>query len=177
MSENIQTMDEYFVAYRDACIAMMGLLEPLHRPGIDPLPDYSRYLRPPMPAQADVIAGAVKMLDEVKCGIISGEMGCGKTLMGMQAIDVHAARSARKGGRNRKYRCVVLCPDHIITKWRDEIEATIPGAQVTIFASGPAKTRTVKSSVNSRSIEANDVAACATIGPSGPGTSRPMRRT
>jgi hypothetical protein len=107
-------------------------LEPLHRPGIDSLPDFSRYMRQPMPAQADVIAAAVKMMDESP-GVIASEMGTGKTIMGAMIIDQHAARSGRKGGRNGKYRAVVLCPDHLITKWQDEIERTIPSPEVAIF--------------------------------------------
>lgn len=57
----------------------------------------------------------------------------GKTIQGMLAVHEHAVRSRHKGGSNGKYRALILCPDHLIKKWRDEIEATIPGAGVTTF--------------------------------------------
>jgi hypothetical protein len=53
--------------------------------------------------------------------------------MGMLTINQHAQRSVRKGGRNRNYRAIVLCPDHFVKKWEAELEETIPGANVTIL--------------------------------------------
>ena len=55
---------------------------------------------------------------------------CGKTLSAAVAIHEHALRSRRKGGSNGKYRAIVICPDHLISKWKNEIEDTIPGAVV-----------------------------------------------
>ena len=52
----------------------------------------------------------------------------GKTLLGMTSVFKHAQRSRNQGGFGGKFRCVVLCPDHLITKWAREIEETIPGA-------------------------------------------------
>ena len=73
------------------------------------------------------------MLDETRRGMIVAECGTGKTLMGMLTIHQHAQRSVRKGGCNGNYRAIVLCPDHLIKKWKDELEETIPGVKVTIF--------------------------------------------
>ena len=53
--------------------------------------------------------------------------------MGMLTIHQHAQRSVRKGGCNGNYSAIVLCPDHLIKKWRDELEETIPGVKVTLF--------------------------------------------
>ncbi len=53
--------------------------------------------------------------------------------MGMLTIHQHAQRSVRKGGCNGNYRAIILCPDHLIKKWRDELEETIPGVKVTLF--------------------------------------------
>ena len=80
-----------------------------------------------------MIAASIKMLDESHRGIIVGECGVGKTAIGMLAIHLHAQRSARKGGCNGNYRAIVLCPDHLIAKWRDELEETIRGVKVTVF--------------------------------------------
>ena len=109
------------------------LLQPLHVPGQDPLPDFSELFRQPFEPQAHVIAAAIKMLDETRRGMIVAECGTGKTLMGMLTIHQHAQRSVRKGGCNGNYRAIVLCPDHLIKKWRDELEETIPGVKVTMF--------------------------------------------
>ncbi len=59
----------------------------------------------------------------------------GKTWMSIFAIHEHAKRSRRKGGRNGKYRAIVICPNHLITKWCREIAETIPGAIVRRFDS------------------------------------------
>ena len=61
------------------------------------------------------------------------ECGTGKTLMGMLTIHQHAQRSVRKGGCNGNYRAIVLAPDHLAKKWRDELEETIPGVKVMLF--------------------------------------------
>jgi hypothetical protein len=57
----------------------------------------------------------------------------GKTLIGMTSIHQHAKRSGRKGGSNGRYRAIVLCPDHLISKWEREIKETIPEATIYRF--------------------------------------------
>jgi hypothetical protein len=107
-------------------------LSPLHVPGKHPLPDFS-YIpehRTPFDAQKHLIAGAVKMLDSNGAGFIIGEMGVGKTISAVIAVHEHAKRSRRQGGSGGKYRAIVICPDHLVSKWKNEIEDTIPGAVV-----------------------------------------------
>jgi hypothetical protein len=132
--DQIQTIDDYFAAFgRYHVQKATELLRPLHVPRKDPLPDFSDLNRQPFEPQAHVIAAAIKMLDETRRGIVAAECGSGKTCMGMLAIHQHAQRSARKGGCNGRYRAIVLCPDHLVKKWRDELEETIPGVKVTLF--------------------------------------------
>jgi hypothetical protein len=50
-------------------------------------------------------------------------------MMGMLTIHKHAPQPARKGCCNGDYRAIVLCPAHLIKKWQDELEATIPGVK------------------------------------------------
>ncbi len=129
----IHTIDDYFREFSHFHVRKATeLLRPLHTPGRDSLPDFSGATRQPFEGQAHVIAAAIKMLDETR-GMIIAEPGAGKTLMGMLTIHQHAQRSVRKGGRNGNYRAIVLCPDHLIKKWRAELEETIPGVKVTIF--------------------------------------------
>jgi hypothetical protein len=132
--DQIQTIDDYFAAFSHFHVRKATeLLEPLHVPGRDPLPGFSELLRQPFEPQAHVISAAIKMLDATRRGMIVSECGTGKTLMGMLTIHKHAQQSVRKGGSKGNYRAIVLCPDHLISKWRDELEETIPGVNVTVF--------------------------------------------
>jgi Type III restriction enzyme, res subunit len=132
--DQIQTIDDYFAAFSSFHVRKASeLLDPLHVPGRDPLPAFSELFRQPFEPQAHVISAAIKMLDETRRGMIVSECGTGKTLMGMLTIHKHAQQPVRKGGRKGNYRAIVLCPDHLISKWRDELEETIPGVKVTTF--------------------------------------------
>ena len=130
----ITSIDDYFATHgHHLVVKTTAALRPLHVPGTDPVPECADSLRPPFEPQAHVIAATIKMLDEVKRGIIAAEMGTGKTIIGMLSVHEHAKRSVRKGGCNGAYRALVLCPDHLIKKWRDELVATIPGVKVVTF--------------------------------------------
>ena len=130
----VETIDQYFERYGKHHVAKANkILSPLHQPGLDPLPDMSLLTRQPYEPQAHVIAAGCKMLDEVKKGIIVGQMGVGKTIIGSILVNAHASQSLNRGGRNGRYRAVILCPDHLIDKWKDEILSTIPGSKVFTF--------------------------------------------
>ena len=132
----IDTLDDYLRGYGKILgKKAVTALAPLHVPGHDPLPDFSDMLRDPFPPQKHVIAAGIKMLDEQINGFIVGTMGTGKTLIGMITIHKHAQRSRRQGGHGGKYRAIVLCPDHLIAKWKREMEETVPGAVVHTFDS------------------------------------------
>ncbi len=107
-------------------------LRPLHVPGKDPLPDFDEYQedRTPLEAQQHVAAAAIKAIDKHGAAFVIGEPGCGKTITSIAAIHEHAMRSRRKGGFGGKYRCIVLCPDTLINKWKEEIETTVPDVKV-----------------------------------------------
>ena len=107
-------------------------LYPLHVPGKDPLPDFSEYPeeRTPLEAQQHVAAGMIKCFDKHGAGFLIGEPGVGKTITSVAIVHEHAKRSRRKGGRNGRYRAVIICPDHLINKWVSEIETTILDAHV-----------------------------------------------
>jgi hypothetical protein len=96
-------------------------LHPLHVPGRDPLATPT-LMRSPFEAQAHVIEAARKALRRQKAILLVGEMGTGKTLMGMAAIHAHAA--------GRPYRALVFCPGQLVHKWEREIKGTIPAATV-----------------------------------------------
>ena len=131
---DISSMDDYLRSYGKILgkKAIESLI-PLHVPGKDDLPPFDDMVRKPFVPQQHVIASAVQMLDNVGSGFIVGEMGTGKTLIGMTTVHKHASRSVRKGGKGGRYRALVLCPDHLISKWCREIQDTIPDAIVGRF--------------------------------------------
>ncbi len=91
------TIDDYFREYSTFHVKKATeLLQPLHVPGQDPLPDFSDISRQPFEPQAHVIAAAIKMLDETRRGMIVSECGTGKTVMGMLTIHQHAQQPVRK---------------------------------------------------------------------------------
>ena len=82
------------------------------------------------PSQADRVHAVTELLidrDE-RAACINGEMGCGKTICGIATAAVLHAEGFR--------RTLVLCPPHLVYKWRREILETVPGAQVWVL-NGP----------------------------------------
>ena len=90
---------------------------PLYRPsengGVLP-----RLLRTPLGAQADAIRGAALSLKAHRGTTVVGEMGTGKTFIG-------AAAAYMAGFR----RILVICPPHLVPKWKREVEQTVPGVR------------------------------------------------
>ena len=96
-------------------------LAPLHVPEHDPLPTLD-LLRSPFAAQKHVIEAMRKALKRQKSILLVGEMGTGKSLMGLAAVHAHAD--------GRPYRALIFCPGQLVNKWEREIKETIPGAEV-----------------------------------------------
>lgn len=87
-------------------------------------------LRNPFRAQRDAIQAAVSLL--VDHGdpsvVVNGEMGTGKTMIG-----IASAWLLHYSGLPRT---LVVCPPHLVYKWRREIKQTVPDARVWIL-NGP----------------------------------------
>ena len=120
--KEIKTLEEYLLAYGP----LLGQqaersLHPLHVPGQHPLPILD-LMREPFEAQQHVIEATRQALRRQKSILVIGEMGTGKTIMGMSAIHGHAS--------GRPYRALVFCPGQLVKKWEREIRETIPGAEV-----------------------------------------------
>lgn len=89
-----------------------------------------RLLRSPFAEQRSVIQAATRHLVDAgqPSATINGEMGTGKTLMGIAtAWLLHHAGLPR---------ALVVCPPHLVYKWRREIKQTVPDARVWIL-NGP----------------------------------------
>jgi hypothetical protein len=102
--DEIQTLDQYLVNYGPILGKQAERsLDPLHVPGRDSLPNGSDLLRTPFGAQSHVIEATRKALRKQKSILVVGEMGTGKTLMGMAGVHAHAGAMP--------YRALVFCPD------------------------------------------------------------------
>lgn len=86
--------------------------------------------RKPFPAQADIVHAVTELLIQADehAAIVNGEMGCGKTFIGIAAAAVLYPEGYR--------RTLVLSPPHLVYKWRREILETIPCAKVWVL-NGP----------------------------------------
>lgn len=86
--------------------------------------DLRQLLRRPLGGQADAIRATGLSLQRHKGTIVVGEMGVGKTLL--------AAAAAYLAGLQR---VLVLCPPHLVKKWRREVLQTVPGARTAVVRS------------------------------------------
>ncbi|MFG7103522.1 helicase-related protein [Burkholderia pseudomallei] len=82
------------------------------------------------PAQADIVHAVTELLIErnERAAVVNGEMGCGKTTVGIATAAVLHAEGYR--------RTLVLSPPHLVYKWRREILETVAGAKVWVL-NGP----------------------------------------
>ncbi|MFA0077686.1 SNF2-related protein [Vibrio artabrorum] len=87
--------------------------------------------RTPFEAQANAIQAICALLidEQAPAGVINGEMGTGKTMMGIAATAVAYHESKAK-------RFLVLSPPHLVYKWRREILDTVDNAKVWVL-NGP----------------------------------------
>jgi SNF2 family DNA or RNA helicase len=90
----------------------------------------SKLKRQLFPAQAEVAHAIAELLVEhgERAGIINGEMGCGKTIVGAAVAAILQAEGYR--------RTLVLSPPHLVYKWRRELLETVPNAKVWVL-NGP----------------------------------------
>lgn len=81
-------------------------------------------------AQADVVHAVTELLVDrgERSAIVNGEMGCGKTTVGIATAAVLKAEGYR--------RTLVLSPPHLVYKWRREIQETVADARVWVL-NGP----------------------------------------
>lgn len=76
-------------------------------------------------AQKATIQAAVKNLNENDVTFVIGEMGCGKTALGSGITYSHYGK--KTGMTN-----IVMCPSHLVFKWKKEIEKLVPNSRAYI---------------------------------------------
>ncbi len=117
-------LGEFIDTYKEAIARrVVESYPPLYRPSengqrLPPL------LRTPLGAQADAIRGAALSLEAHRGTTVVGEMGTGKTFIGTAAAYMAGFQ-----------RVLVLCPPHLVPKWKREVEMTVPGARAVIVRS------------------------------------------
>ena len=82
--------------------------------------------RTPFPVQEEIIKGLAKALyqKDRKKLFVCGEMGTGKTFLGLAAIAMSP----------KPMRSLIVCPGHLVEKWARETKLTIPNVKVTDLA-------------------------------------------
>ncbi len=122
--EDDMNLGEFIDSFKEAIAKrVVESYPPLYRPsengGVLP-----RLLRKPMGAQADAIRGAALSLKVHRGTTVVGEMGTGKTFIG--------AAAAYMAGFQR---ILVICPPHLVPKWKREVEQTVPGVRAAVVES------------------------------------------
>lgn len=112
---------DFIEEFRSVIVASVGQdSNPIYHPGTDRKKIYQLIKslpRRPIASQVDAIGGIVQALRFRDSAILVGEMGLGKTYISIAAA---AALGLTK--------VLVVCPPHLVSKWRREVKQTIPMA-------------------------------------------------
>lgn|GEM_PF-820366 len=94
----------------------------LHTPGDYDDEIFNKMSRKLFPQQKDIAVAVAKRLKTGKNALVSGQMGVGKTSIGIAACQYHAD--------GEPYRAIVTCPGHLVEKWAREVLTILPDAVV-----------------------------------------------
>ena len=116
---------DFIEEFRSVIVASVGRdSNPLYHPGTDRKAIYKlikELPRRPIASQVDAIGGIVQALRSRDSAILVGEMGLGKTYISIAAA---AALGFEK--------TLVVCPPHLVGKWRREVRQTLPSAHAVV---------------------------------------------
>jgi SNF2 family DNA or RNA helicase len=116
---------EFIEEFRSVIISSVGRdSNPLYHPASDRKKIYwliKEIPRRPIASQVDAIGGIVQALQFRDSAILVGEMGLGKTYI---SIATAAALGFEK--------TLVVCPPHLVGKWRREVKQTLPSAHAVV---------------------------------------------
>jgi len=112
---------DFIEEFRSVIVASVGRdSNPIYHPGTDRKKIYQLIKslpRRPIASQVDAIGGIVQALRSRDSAILVGEMGLGKTYISIAAADALGFTKV-----------LVVCPPHLVGKWRREVKQTIPMA-------------------------------------------------
>lgn len=137
-------LDEYFEKYGHTIVDnLRQKLKPLST--LKECVEEAALLRKRLyPQQCAVTNGIIELLDSSSYGIMNCGCGTGKTIMGCTVVEAYFYRKYLKKHTDKtlkdayqdpqavKYRNIVMCPSHLIEKWKREIEDEIPYVKVII---------------------------------------------
>lgn len=142
---NFKDMDTYFKEYGKS------LVENLEKT-IQPLTELNgniddfvlKHMRL-FPQQAAQVNGVLELLNHSSYAILNEGMGTGKTVQGASICEGYFIRKFLRANPGKtiidayqeegaiKYRNIVMCPGHLVSKWADLISNEIPYSRVTIL--------------------------------------------
>ena len=141
--DNIQKMPlvSFLNEFKSSLVEQVkAQVTPLYKDSSDNNPYYhelmSQLKRKPFEAQENAVQALMKLFTEGKqrMGILNGEMGTGKSMMGICIANLMHHQGFK--------RTLILCPPHLVYKWKREIENTIDDVDV-IILNGSGSIRTL----------------------------------
>ncbi len=118
-------LHEFIEEFRSVIVASVGRdSNPLYHPGTDRKKIYQLIKdipRRPIASQIDAIGGAVNALRSRDSAVLVGEMGLGKTYISIAATVALGFKKA-----------LVVCPPHLVGKWKREVRQTLPVANALV---------------------------------------------
>jgi SNF2 family DNA or RNA helicase len=116
---------DFIEEFRSVIVSSVGRdSNPLYHPASDRKKIYKlikEISRQPIASQIDAIGGIVMALRSRDSAILVGKMGLGKTYISIAAA---AALGFEK--------TLVVCPPHLVSKWRREVRQTLPSAHAVV---------------------------------------------
>lgn len=139
-------MDSYFKTYGPTLVTnLKNTITPLTQLNgeVDSFALNTMRLYPQQIAQTN---GMLELLRTSNYGILNFGMGTGKTIVGASLAEAYfvkrwlrinpskTLKDAYLNEETIKYRNIILCPGHLVDKWKSEIEREIPFVKVTIIS-------------------------------------------
>ncbi len=124
--EGIKGVADYIERYAQPIGDKVGKrVKYLHMPGEYQNEFFDKLGRKLFPQQKDISVAAAKSMADKGYAIVSGQMGVGKTTIGIAACHYDAGE--------KPYRTIVTCPGHLVEKWAREIQTVLPHAKTFLF--------------------------------------------
>jgi hypothetical protein len=121
--QKVVKLSDFLEEFKEALVErVVGEYPPLYQPDVDREKTavvLSQLKRRPFVAQADTINAVANILQQERNAVIVGEMGVGKTILGIATAHVIGAKKV-----------LVCCPPHLVKKWEREIRLTIHDVDV-----------------------------------------------
>lgn len=134
---NVTTLDDYLSEFsKELTDKIQNSFTPLFNPDkqkydapVEQFNEINKYRRQIhlLHNQRSVINAVCKRLNKAHSAIIVGNMGSGKSVMSIGSIYAHSRMHHKRYTNN-----IVLCPGHLIEKWKREIQESYPCAEVII---------------------------------------------